>query len=1237
MKLRKRLLLIFLLLFVGSVSYSQTTYWQKQNIPDPFMGVKAIAVHPNNIIFVGDSIGSIYSSSDPYRGVIYEELSDTHGELITPLNAKLNGITVYSLTEIFAGFDTMGVYKYWTTDNGETWSREQVLPFINATTIFTDPSGYIFAGTDNGEIYRTSLTGISWELIGSTNYFEITSMVENFNILYCGTMGGGIFKSSDLGNNWVQIVTTEPQIDSVRALHINSYNEIYVATLNNGVYKSSDLGVSWVRINNGIDTLHYNVTSIASGLNNDIFIGTIGGGVYRSTNFGANWNSVKTGLTEFDVYSLAVDMLGYIYAGTSTKVFRTSLSATLDIPTLVAPDNGRDSVSVSPLMVWNGVPVASLYYLKVSKDPNFTTIDFEQDSILGTSLLIRGGYLDFETEYYWQVQASSISGMSNWSEIWKFKTAIASPDIPILLRPVKDTIVSTSVSFLWNASQRATKYYFQLSTNRDFSTLTIEDSEIIDTSYNVMDLALGTKYYWRVRAINISWMSDWSMIDSFSTTSPIPPIPTLLSPKYAEENVGVNNLLSWSKEEYASLYDLQVSTDSLFLRSHFFNDSIFADTIKYIGTMDNNTKYYWRVRSRNISGTNGFSPISYFITIPTDPIAPTLVYPDTNAIDIPPSPTFVWNNSGDRNSYQLHVSDVPSFTYIVNDISWVSDTTQKVFSLQNDKQYYWRVRARNSIGISDWSPIYTFKTYTIKDVPPWWSYASNTGNNSSISIPIHPTIDNVPISNGDAIGVFFSRNDTMICGGYTIWDHNSNNGIIIWGNNAQTTIKDGFAQNEVIQFRIWDAQNSKEYPALVKLAGGKTSYFINEYLTVDSLRAATKIMHTVNLHAGWNLISTYADPHVANMDSVCKDIRNYMVLLKDGLGNFYWPNYDIYQVHNFEFKKGYQIYMLMPATLTFVGSNVLWDSTKIDMIPGWNMISYLRYSPMQVDSALSSILDKVILVKNDAGEFFWNEFGINSMGSMKPGIGYQIYMSDTVTFHYPNSMVPTNMLTKKGFSNLIEPSKPQYFVMKNSSSVNTAILLFESNRLKDKDEVAVFNSQGYLVGSASAVGNRAFMTIFGYDEIEKNVESGAKQNEYLYIKIFDSKTENEYTVGDILVTDMISNKTLDHLYYKTDALLKATEQSVKISLPDKFSLEQNYPNPFNPTTIIKFSLPINSQVSLEIYNTLGQVVKRLINSSELNAGKYQVEFNAEGLSTGIYFYKLQTDSYSETKKMMLLK
>ncbi len=89
-------------------------------------------------------------------------------------------------------------------------------------------------------------------------------------------------------------------------------------------------------------------------------------------------------------------------------------------------------------------------------------------------------------------------------------------------------------------------------------------------------------------------------------------------------------------------------------------------------------------------------------------------------------------------------------------------------------------------------------------------------------------------------------------------------------------------------------------------------------------------------------------------------------------------------------------------------------------------------------------------------------------------------------------------------------------------------------------------------------------------------------------------------------------------------------------LPNKFTLEQNYPNPFNPSTIIEFSIPLQSQVTLEVFDIKGERVNQLLNE-ELNAGIYQFDFDASRLSSGLYFYKLIAGKYSNTKKMLLIK
>jgi len=91
-----------------------------------------------------------------------------------------------------------------------------------------------------------------------------------------------------------------------------------------------------------------------------------------------------------------------------------------------------------------------------------------------------------------------------------------------------------------------------------------------------------------------------------------------------------------------------------------------------------------------------------------------------------------------------------------------------------------------------------------------------------------------------------------------------------------------------------------------------------------------------------------------------------------------------------------------------------------------------------------------------------------------------------------------------------------------------------------------------------------------------------------------------------------------------------------IEIPDHYSLLQNYPNPFNPETQIRFDIPKNDFVNLSVFDSKGQLVKILVNEI-VSAGKYSKEFNSAGLSSGVYFYKLSTEGFTATKKMILVK
>ncbi len=103
---------------------------------------------------------------------------------------------------------------------------------------------------------------------------------------------------------------------------------------------------------------------------------------------------------------------------------------------------------------------------------------------------------------------------------------------------------------------------------------------------------------------------------------------------------------------------------------------------------------------------------------------------------------------------------------------------------------------------------------------------------------------------------------------------------------------------------------------------------------------------------------------------------------------------------------------------------------------------------------------------------------------------------------------------------------------------------------------------------------------------------------------------------------------------KYNTIVGVTNYSSQV--PDKYSLSQNYPNPFNPTTNINFALTKSGFTTLKIYDALGREISNLVNQN-LQAGSYDINWNASSFTSGVYFYKLETEGFSDTKRMMLIK
>ncbi len=121
-------------------------------------------------------------------------------------------------------------------------------------------------------------------------------------------------------------------------------------------------------------------------------------------------------------------------------------------------------------------------------------------------------------------------------------------------------------------------------------------------------------------------------------------------------------------------------------------------------------------------------------------------------------------------------------------------------------------------------------------------------------------------------------------------------------------------------------------------------------------------------------------------------------------------------------------------------------------------------------------------------------------------------------------------------------------------------------------------------------------------------------------------------------TELLAKADVVRRFYNSgfDNQVLDEAQSEPTGLPDGFELNQNYPNPFNPTTSIRYGLPQRSHVTLTVFNMLGQQVTTLVNG-QIEAGYHEAKFDASGLASGVYFYRLQAGSFVDTKKLLLLR
>ncbi|MDQ3020950.1 MAG: SBBP repeat-containing protein [Bacteroidota bacterium] len=170
----------------------------------------------------------------------------------------------------------------------------------------------------------------------------------------------------------------------------------------------------------------------------------------------------------------------------------------------------------------------------------------------------------------------------------------------------------------------------------------------------------------------------------------------------------------------------------------------------------------------------------------------------------------------------------------------------------------------------------------------------------------------------------------------------------------------------------------------------------------------------------------------------------------------------------------------------------------------------------------------------------------------------------------------------------------------------------------------------------------AYQTNFNFDFMTiKYDPAGVQKWKINYDGGFTNRRDEPIAIaldltGNVIVTGISSRgvNTDDYATIKYSQSVGITQ--ISSNVPDRFSLSQNYPNPFNPATVISYQLTVSNYTTLKVFDILGNEVTVLVNEKQ-NAGTYEVDFDGSNFPSGVYFYKLTTGNFSQTKKMNLIK
>jgi len=382
----------------------------------------------------------------------------------------------------------------------------------------------------------------------------------------------------------------------------------------------------------------------------------------------------------------------------------------------------------------------------------------------------------------------------------------------------------------------------------------------------------------------------------------------------------------------------------------------------------------------------------------------------------------------------------------------------------------------------------------------------------------------------------------------------------------------------------------------------------------------------VAFREGWNMISINVVPQLGingNVIEMMQQLRvdednHHVILMKDSNGRFYAPAWNFNSIRHWNLDEGYKVKVDEEVVATWEGIGIP-AQAEIHVEEGWNLVAYFPTYELNAEAddyyALSSIIDDVILARDENGRFLLPSEGFSNMPAWQPSKGYQIWLSEDADLVYPEEQEERDMSFSTTFDGHWTEPTP------GDENMSLIVNLNSGYQPEPEDQIAAFSRKGQLIGVGKAIGDKFGVAVWGDDPTTEDLD-GVGEGEEFEIRLWSERLNRE-----IMLEEKPIYKARDF------ATIDAT---VNIPIPEEFYLSSAFPNPFNAQTKLSFGIPEMTDVNISILDVTGRIVAEIVNG-KIEAGHHTATWDGSEFSSGVYLINLKTATSSLTTKATLLK